>query len=109
MIDHDNDEPAIDTNLVDDPTVPDEPLPLIAGGGWCSPSDAIFPLLLPDVAVQRGGISFTTPKPLAQWKKKDLVREVEQLREDLTRARGRERELERKNRRLRRAIKRLIG
>lgn len=104
MTDHDNDQTE-----AADVTITEDEHGLVAEGGWRSPHEVAYGFLVPEVTVQRGGLSFTTPKPLTEWKKKDLVREVERLRESQGTQRVTIRRLEQKNRRLRRAIKRLIG
>jgi hypothetical protein len=105
----DVEEPVIDVNLVDEPTDKAEPERVFASGGWASPLDQGYGLLIPEVTVRRGGISFSVPTPLAKWKRKDLVAEVERLRTTLEVVRRNERSLQRKNRRLRKALKRIIG
>jgi hypothetical protein len=69
-------------------------------GGWRSPSDSLFP----DFVVQRGGITFTAPKPLT---KKQLRAQLDRLQPALARAQRENRKLRRKNRRLLKLIAKL--
>lgn len=84
-----------------------EPLGVVAGGGWCAPAGQEYGIL-PNIQVRRGGIQFTAPKPLTEWRKEDLRAEVERLRRvNDTLAQGNT-EYRTENRRLRKKTKRLL-
>lgn len=74
------------------------------GGGWCAPSNDIYPGIFgfAEVAAQRGGLSFSSSK-------KQLRRRVDELQTALNAGRIRERKLRKQNQRLRKTIDRLIG
>lgn len=72
----------------------------LAAGGWCAPSEIIYP----DLAVRRGGITFAAPKPLT---KKQLKARLDHVEPALKAARRENRKLRRKNRRLVKLIARL--
>lgn len=79
---------------------------LIAGsstvaGGWCAPSDQIYSV--PEVTVNRGGISFTAA-PIRKESKTMLRARVKNLMESLQREKDRNDKLRRRNRRLRKFI-----
>lgn len=78
-------------------------------GGWCVPSDNLYGLLGPisDITARRGGLSFSAPRPLTDFSKKELRAEVERLRrqrDELADSAGKfrteARRLRRKNKRL---------
>ena len=85
---------------------PEESPNLVARGGWCAPSDSLFP----EVTVSRGGIafSFAPPKPLEEYTKKELRAEVERLREARDRLQTSLHTERRRSRKARRKVNRLL-
>lgn len=106
-------EPGDAANLTPNPSTPF----MSAGGGWCAPSDNLYPGIfdLPEVTAQRGGISFTDgpdfrglTKRVADMTKKELRAEIGRLHREHSKAldteRARVRKLRKRNRRLLRLI-----
>lgn len=86
---------AMDRSVAPEPVVDEEAF--VAAGGWCAPDETIYDVP-PEIAVTRGGIRFTTPKPMSK----------KQLREALRLAHKTLDKEYRKNRKLKRRVRRLM-
>jgi hypothetical protein len=94
----DVDEPDENEGLIDMPA-------LTTAGGWCAPSE----LLYPEIAVSRGGLSFTNWDPYKEWTKKQFRERLLETQGLLTKERKKTRKLRRKVTRLLAVVERLAG